>query len=119
MSIVRTALLLGVIVAVLPTDEAQQARLYQQVSSAARWAVTFCDRNAATCTAASDAWAGFVKKAEFGARLAYDIVQKQLAAERETPVAPAADAPTRPRERGTLAPGDLQPGWRGSERGGA
>jgi hypothetical protein len=112
-------LLLGVIVAVLPTDEAQQARFYQQVSSAAHWAVTFCDRNGATCTAASEAWAGFVKKAEFGARLAYDIVQKQLASEREAPVAPAADGPTRPRERGTLAPGDLQPGWRGGERGGA
>lgn len=119
MSIVRTALLLGVIVAVLPTDEAQQARLYRQVTSAAHWAVTFCDRNAATCTAAGDAWAGFVKKAEFGARLAYDIMQKQLASEHETPVAPTADGPARPRERGTLAPGDLQPGWRGGERGGA
>jgi hypothetical protein len=119
MSIVRTALLLGVIVAVLPTDEAQQARLYQQVSSAAHWAVTFCDRNAATCTAASEAWAGFVKKAEFGARLAYDIVHKQVMTERQAPVAPAADPSPRPRERGTLTPGDLQPGWRGGERGGA
>ena len=119
MSIVRTALLLGVVVAVLPTDEAQQARFYQQVSSAAHWAVTFCARNAATCTAAGEAWSGFVKKAEFGARLAYDIVQKQLAADREERVAPAADGPSRPRERGTLTPGDLQPGWRGSERGGA
>ena len=69
MSIVRTALVLGVIVAVLPTDEAQQARLFQQVSAGAHWAVTFCDRNGALCTAAGEAWTGFVKKAEFGARL--------------------------------------------------
>jgi hypothetical protein len=119
MSIVRTALVLGVIVAVLPTDEAQQARLFQQVSSGAHWAVTFCDRNGALCTAAGEAWTGFVKKAEFGARLAYDVVQKQLAAEREAPVAPAADVPARPGERGTLNRGDLQPGWRGGDRSGA
>ena len=110
--------MLGVIVAVLPTDEAQQACLFQQVSAGAHWpsrsatAMVRCARRRAR------AWTGFVKKAEFGARLAHDVVQKQPVADREAS-APGRDGPARPGERGTLNRGDLQPGWRGGDRSGA
>ena len=58
----------------LPTDAQQQARLYTTAVSAVERATTFCDRNPATCTTAASAWATFLKKAEFGARLVGDMI---------------------------------------------
>lgn len=117
MPIVRNIILLGAVVALMPTDQAQQARFYEQAAGAVRWTVTFCDRNAAMCTEGQALWATFVKKAEFGAGVAYDLIQRQISGSAEAPVHPASDADSAP--RGTLRPADLEPVWRGpAPRGG-
>ncbi len=123
----RTTLLLGMGVLVLPTDEASQARVYQGARTAVTWTATFCDRNAETCIKGGEYWVIFKKKAEFGARMAYDIVSErstQTAA--ATPPAAATLPPggksgARPQHsaqptRGTLKPSDLEPAWRGTTK---
>ncbi len=121
MAIVRNLVLLGAAVALLPTDQAQQARFYDQAASAVNWTLTFCDRNATVCNEGQELWATFVKKAEFGAGVAYDLVQRQIAGSGGTTPLPAAypAAPSAPSPRGTLRPDDLEPRWRGAPSGGA
>lgn len=118
----RTTLLLGLGVLVLPTDEASQARVYSSAKTAMSWTMTFCDRNAATCTQGRQLWAVFLKKAEFGAKMAYDLISERNAqTAAQTVDAPAATpskvAPNHPATmlpaRGTLKPSDLEPSWRG------
>jgi hypothetical protein len=116
MSLFRTAIILSLGIAVLPSDKAQQERLYQQAAGAAHWTVTFCDRNGQTCDNATALWAVFVRKAEFAGKLAYDMAQRYAAGE-TTAAAPASferDAATVQPMRGTLTPDDLRPAWRGS-----
>ena len=74
MFFIKLAFWLGVIVLLMPTDAQQQARLYTTATAAVERATTFCDRNAATCAKAAEAWATFLKKAEFGARLVGDLI---------------------------------------------
>lgn len=120
MSLFRTAFVIGVAVALMPTDQAQQARLYEQAATAAHWTATFCDRNAATCTTASEVWATFVKKAEFGAKLTYDLAVHYAAQPNEgtgsydnpSPQPAWTQPPLQQPTRGTLTPLDLQPAWR-------
>ncbi len=115
MSLTKTAMAIGLLVLLLPTDKAQQERLYQQVSTAAHWTVTFCDRNAATCEQASRTWDVFRRKAAFGGQLAYDLLQSALA-EKTMPASSASPLPdTAPLQpsRGTLTPEDMRPRWRG------
>ena len=105
----------------LPTDERQQARLYGTAVATVERVTTFCDRNAQTCAAGAEFWATFVKKAEFGARMAVDLVssggRKDEAPTRRT--SQPADTRGRPEPkrhpaaRGTLTPADLTPAWRG------
>jgi len=108
MSIVRTAILVAVVVAVLPTDKEQQARLFDRAATAVHWTATFCDRNGPTCAQAGEIWSGFVQKAQFGAAMAYELATKQTSKDRSL-LAPAADAS----RQGTLTPEDLEPAWRG------
>lgn len=110
MAIFRNIIVLGAVVALLPTDHAQQSQFYDKAANAVGWTVTFCDRNAALCAESQALWTTFVKKAEFGAGVVYTLVQQQLAGDRPT-VEPAAAAPAVP--RGTLRPDDLRPNWRG------
>lgn len=113
MGILRLGVIAAVGVALLPSDSEQQEILYNRAALAAHWTMTFCDRNPQTCTTASDVWGGFRKKAQFGARLAYDTVMEQLASTDTTENA-AAPLPKRPLETGTLKPSDLEPQWRGN-----
>lgn len=130
MSLLRTLLLLAIVVLLLPTDQREQERLYDKVAGVAHWTATFCDRNLATCDAASEAWATFLQKAEFGAKMAADMFSKHVLKQGED-VAPANYAPAqqpprrweepagyapqqRPQPRGTLSDHDLAPNWRGS-----
>jgi Family of unknown function (DUF5330) len=126
----RTTLLLGMGVLVLPTDEASQARVYQGARTAVTWTATFCDRNAETCVKGGEYWVIFKKKAEFGARMAYDIISErntQTASATPAPAAvPSTPAPNgkfgaHPQQavlpvRGTLKPSDLEPAWRGPSK---
>jgi hypothetical protein len=114
MFFIRSTLLLGLGVLVLPTDEASQARVASGARTAVHWTVTFCDRNADTCVKGREAWAVFVKKAEFGAKMAYDIMteRKTLASGPSQP-APFTVTEGAPRQRSTLKSSDLEPAWRG------
>ena len=62
MSIVRIGILVAVVIAVLPADKQQQARLYDRAASAVHWTATFCDRNGPTCSQAGDLWSAFVQE---------------------------------------------------------
>ena len=119
MSILKIGILVAVVVAVLPADRAQQAALYDRAGSAVHWTATFCDRNGPTCEQAGVLWAGFVKKAQFGAAMAYELAMKQTgrdtaSAPRRSLIEPTVDMTP----RGTLRAEDLEPVWRGSSRGG-
>ena len=77
-------------------------------------------------------WASFVKKAQFGARLAYDTVSEHLTGREASfdpqpgPILFGSDRSARSLETGalksprassgTLQPGDLEPDWRGHKR---
>ena len=76
MFLIRVAFWLGLVVVLLPTDERQQARLYGTAVATVERVTTFCDRNAQACAAGAEVWATFVKKAEFGARMAIDLVNR-------------------------------------------
>ena len=111
MSIVKIGILVAIVVAVLPADKEQQARLYDRAATAVHWTATFCDRNGPTCSQAKVMWSAFVQKAQFGAQMAYELAMKHSS--RDQGVSPAAIQPA----DGTLTPEDLQPAWRGSGRG--
>lgn len=117
MGLLRLGIIAAVGVALLPSDSEQQEMLYNRAALAAQWTVTYCERNAQTCTLASGMWDQFVKKAQFGARLAYDTIAEQISGDGAEPVAQAANrsaAPSRGLETGTLKASDLEPGWRGA-----
>jgi hypothetical protein len=126
MFLIRMAFWIGLVVLLLPTDERQQARLYGAATAAVERVTTFCDRNGKTCAAGSDLWASFLKKAEFGARMAFDLVTNRSSggrdedAPRVEPASAKGKVERKPAPRGTLTPADLTPPWRGHpQRAGA
>jgi hypothetical protein len=74
MFLIRAAFWTGLVVLLLPTDERQQARLFGAATTAVERVTTFCDRNTRTCEVGSEVWAAFLKKAEFGARMAFELI---------------------------------------------
>lgn len=121
----RTVFCIGLAILVMPTDEKSQAKLLQQAQSTLHWTWTFCDRNEATCKAGAEAWATFVKKAEFGVALASGMVKQwaeKSATESEAghaPIAPAV-APSQPPVQQPvhkLKREDTLPPWRGPGTG--
>ena len=119
MGLILLAVIGAVGVALLPSDREQQAVLYTRAASAATWTMTFCDRNAATCTQAGTVWAEFRKKAEFGAEVAYDMIKDgnkgpaPVETASITVVPPDNKRPERQTPRNTLTNADLKPEWRG------
>ena len=117
MFFIRLAFWLGVIVMLLPTDQQQQARVYNTAVSAVERASTFCDRNARTCELGAQAWASFLKKAEFGVRLLGDLITSGAHSNEPEPSTPPlrqkAGLSDTVGTRGTLSAADLQPAWRG------
>lgn len=107
MAFFRKIIILGAVVAVLPTDQTQQTQFYERAANAVTWTMTICDRNPGVCSEASAMWETFSRKAEFGAGVVYTLVQQQLLSHSASPAAEPASA-----SRGTLLPGDLQPNWR-------
>jgi hypothetical protein len=124
MSLLRLAFWLALLVLLLPTDAAQQARFTSFASTALERLSSFCDRNGRTCDAAAAAWANFLRKAEFGVRLVGDLLGaggRQIA--EQSPGKPPALEKRRDKRlgkadpRGTLAPSDLyEPPWRAPKR---
>ena len=114
MFLIRVGFWVGLAVLLLPTDERQQARLYSTAVTTVERVTTFCDRNAQACAAAAELWAIFVKKAEFGARMAIDLVSSSGRQDEDARTQPASvKGKPAPAARGTLTPADLTPAWRG------
>lgn len=76
MSLVRTALVLGVLVYAMPTDPQKQQALIHSASDTLVWAATYCDREPETCRQAGAVWSQVVLKAKFGVALASDLASK-------------------------------------------
>jgi hypothetical protein len=114
MSIVKVGILVAIVVAVLPADKEQQARLYDRAATAVHWTATFCDRNGATCVQAKDLWSAFLQKARFGAEMAYELALKYSAHDGSQGSEPGNIAPAMQSSGGTLTPQDLKPAWRGN-----
>ena len=127
MSLFRVGIVIAAGIALMPSDERQQARLYEQAAAATHWTVTYCDRNAEHCARASEAWTAFLAKARFAAKAAADLYERHAtstptATATATAVPPAPSPPpappalpaTRQSARGTLTAADLAQPWRGS-----
>ena len=77
MSFIKTMLVLGATVWLLPTDKESQARLFQTAANGVERVVTFCDRNPATCTKTAEYWALFKAKAQFGIESAWTLATER------------------------------------------
>jgi hypothetical protein len=104
MGLLRLAFGAGLIVLLMPSDEAQQTKLYENASYAVDRAVTFCDRNAKTCETAGNLWTVFVRKVEFAARMGYDLATTF-----------GKDSAQSPRYEPAVSSGVQKPGARGEE----
>ncbi len=117
MFFIRLAFWLGVAVMLLPTDAQQQARVYNAAVTAVERASTFCERNPRACEMGAQAWASFLKKAEFGARLVGDMLTSGgRQAGPDVPPAPSrhkGSAAAVGGMHGTLSAADLQLPWQG------
>lgn len=116
MGLFRLAIVVAVGVSLLPSEREKQEQLYERAAQAATWTLTFCDRNAETCDKAQTFWAEFSKKAEFGAKLAYDVMRDRAGSgDEQASPAPAHYQTVVPptRSPGTLTPDDVKPAWRG------
>jgi hypothetical protein len=113
MGLFRLAAVVAVGVSLLPADREKQEQLYQRAAAAATWTLTFCDRNTATCTQAASLWSDFAKKAEFGVKLAGDVIRDNENAKTAAPTAPVSFEVSPQQSGSTLTPRDLKPAWRG------
>jgi Family of unknown function (DUF5330) len=119
MGLIRSAVVIGAVVAIMPSDKAQQARLFENAANAAHWTLTFCARNPDACERGAELWGSFREKADFAVRVAYDVASQAMATSSKGEPGPAAgpvrlDAEPRAVDRGTLSGRDLQPAWRGT-----
>jgi hypothetical protein len=120
MFLFRLAFWVGLAILLLPSDERQQERLYATAMATVERATTFCDRNPRVCAAGGELWATFLKKAEFGVRMAINVAGSggHSSDDAASPQQPAMKPAMEPRPspaaaRGTLTPADLSPAWRG------
>ena len=113
MFLIRSAFWLALLVALVPSDPGEQARMYQTASYALHRAVTFCDRNPVICTEAQGYWAIFKEKAAVGSRMAGDLINERLAAKQVPPQAAAPLLEQQPMPAAdTLRASDRTPEWR-------
>ena len=120
MFLFRLAFWIGLAILLLPSDERQQERLYATAVATVERATTFCDRNPKVCAAGGEMWSMFLKKAEFGVRMAINVAGSGGRASDDAASTPQPTAAMRPEPRpspaatrGTLTPSDLTPAWRG------
>lgn len=119
MFLFRIVFWLGLAVLLLPTEEHQQAKLYETATASVERIATFCDRNPKTCAAGAEFWSTFLKKAEFASRVAMDLIssrgqRSEANAPNLTPRPTGATAEPRPASppRNTLTREELGPAWR-------
>jgi hypothetical protein len=98
MSLIRSALILGAVVYMMPADPEKQRQLIASASHTLIWGVTYCDREPEACRQAQVVWTQLVEKAKFGVALASDLASqwseqsaaRQRAAAADRPVSAAA-----------------------------
>ena len=116
MFLLRTAFWLSVVIFLIPVDHAAErqadaARVQPigalEAASAAQQTISdmsgFCGRNPTACDIGGRVATTFMLKAQTGARLVYDFIDRSLADKA------GADAV----DHGTLTAADLAPAWRG------
>lgn len=114
MGLIRTAFWAGVIVMLMPTDEAKQRELLLNAGQKVQWAMTYCDREPVTCQNAQAAWALFVQKAKFATAMVSAVVTEGSGRHDTAMMSDAAVGSQLPRDkRGTLTTADLAPAWGG------
>ncbi|MGI9407652.1 MAG: hypothetical protein ACR2O4_14865 [Hyphomicrobiaceae bacterium] len=74
MSLFKTVVLVGVIIAVLPSDRENQLALHQTAMSVGAEARSFCSERPNICVSRQDAWESFKSKATFGYELATEMI---------------------------------------------
>lgn len=85
MGLFRTAIVVGAVVALMPTDRNQQAQVYDKAAAAAKWTITFCERNGELCKQGGELWGTFVQKAQFAGQMAVQLIQEQAASRSREP----------------------------------
>jgi hypothetical protein len=128
--LIRAAFWLMIIVLLLPTDAQQRSEVYGTAQAAVNDVSSFCDRNPETCARGKDAFAVFVQKAQFGARMLMDLIQNKTSGGAAEPTAlqemPSSDAaafakPIRfdmSASQDTLNPEDREEAWSGPDPAG-
>ncbi len=98
MGLFRTAIVVGAIVALMPTDRNQQVQVYEKAASAAKWTITFCERNGELCKQGGELWGTFVQKAQFAGQMAVQLIQEQAASRGKD-----GDSPSRARRQDAVS----------------
>lgn len=121
----RSLVLLGAAIYMLPKDPAQQERFIASAHQAVGWVSTYCQREPETCAKADGIWRDLKDKAHFGVGVVYGLATRKIgdsdAADtshiRTGTITPAADGNRRRSldgsPRGTLTNADIAPRWRG------
>ena len=78
MSLIRTGIILAAVVMLLPSEEKKQVEFASTAALTAQQTASFCDRNPSTCATGRDAWALFLRKAEYGMELGSRLLREQL-----------------------------------------
>lgn len=122
----RTVVLLGAAVYLLPSDPARQQAFITTATNAFDYVMTVCDREPEFCTKANGVFEDLKSKAHFGAGVVYTLVTSQQksdpSASPDNASPSAADSrwdgsPRRtPTSQGTLKPGEMAPTLRGNAR---
>jgi Family of unknown function (DUF5330) len=127
-SLLRMALFLCVVLALLPTGGVKQdtatpsARMGASDAVAAASATVsdmwqFCTRQPQACAVGSHAAVTFGQRAEAGAKMVYRLVSERAAAPAETgSIADAARRPAAKSSQDTLTATDIAPPWHGPRR---
>ena len=122
--LIRAAFWLMIIVLLLPTDAQQRSEVYGTAQAAVNDVASFCDRNPETCARGKDAFAVFVQKAQFGARMLMDLIQNKTGSgDAAMPVADTSSfvKPARfdmSASQDTLNPEDREEAWSGPDPAG-
>jgi hypothetical protein len=128
--LIRMAFWLMIVVLLLPTDERQRSDVYGTAQAAVNDVATFCDRNPETCAKGKDAFGVFVQKAQFGARMLMDLINRSgepgevpaeapddtQGSETDSAFEPARFDLGEPQD--TLSPEDREEAWAGPEDSG-
>lgn len=122
----RTVVLLGAVVYMLPSDPERQQAFFNTASSAYHQVVTFCDREPAMCAKANSVLDDLKGKAHFGVGVIYALATRSGRADDATgspanaihETAPArsgtSDGKQPGASRSTLTADDRAPAWRGN-----